>query len=177
LKNVWGAWNRTFFGNRCREFLFRFYNNILGINSRVAHFVPGFEAECSLCSVGNEQLPVPLETFIHVFFNCTYSTKYRQMVESDFFPEIINASEVERKKFWFLGLLQNNDDNNNLFITSFVQCFNFLLWQAKLKRTLPPVSVFRLDLCHNIKSMLKASGKLRSVKLGSNHYVCRHEFR
>ena len=56
LKNVWGAWNRTFFGNRCREFLFRFYNNILGINSRVAHFVPGFEAECSLCSVGNEQI-------------------------------------------------------------------------------------------------------------------------
>jgi hypothetical protein len=33
-------WNRTGLSNRFKTFLFRFYNNILGLNTRLSHFVP-----------------------------------------------------------------------------------------------------------------------------------------
>ncbi len=40
LKFCWGEWNRGYFNNRCREFIFKFRNNTLGLNSRVCKFVP-----------------------------------------------------------------------------------------------------------------------------------------
>jgi hypothetical protein len=55
LHSCWGEWQRHFYGNRCKEFLYKFRNNILGLNQRVANFVPGFEAECSLCVINNEK--------------------------------------------------------------------------------------------------------------------------
>ncbi len=75
LHSCWGEWQRHFYGNRCKEFLYKFRNNILGLNQRVANFVPGFEAECSLCVINYEPLPRNVESFMHLFFECNYSQK------------------------------------------------------------------------------------------------------
>jgi hypothetical protein len=77
----WGEWNRNYFQNRCREFLYKFRNNILGLNLRVSKFVQGVDAECSLCSVSSNQRPIQAESFVHVFFDCPVSDKYRAEIE------------------------------------------------------------------------------------------------
>jgi hypothetical protein len=73
LRACWGEWQKSFYGNRCQEFLYKFRNNILGTNQRVSHFVNNHPAECSICVVNKEPFPIQAETFTHVFFECQYS--------------------------------------------------------------------------------------------------------
>jgi hypothetical protein len=76
LKNCWGEWNKFYYSNKMREFLYKFRNNILGLNSRVCKFAPEIKAECTLCIINKEATPIQSETFLHLFFNCVYSEKY-----------------------------------------------------------------------------------------------------
>jgi hypothetical protein len=46
LRNIYSNWNNYYYNSSIRVFLFKYYNNILGINSRVAHFNPDI---CRLC--------------------------------------------------------------------------------------------------------------------------------
>jgi hypothetical protein len=101
LKNCWGMWNANYYGNVCREFIYKFYNNILGLNSRVCKFVPGHDAECTICKVSGESRPVQQESFVHLFYECVHTDKYRDAMCSALFPEIINLADMEKRAFWF----------------------------------------------------------------------------
>jgi hypothetical protein len=68
LRHCWGEWQKNYYGNKCREFLYKFRNNVLGTNDRVSKFVPGHNSECSLCIFNKEPLPIQSESFTHVFF-------------------------------------------------------------------------------------------------------------
>ncbi len=65
--SVISLWNSQGLTNRSKVFLFKFFNNILGINTRLSHFVPNHSRGCTFCSL-NGILPVPDETFMHIFF-------------------------------------------------------------------------------------------------------------
>jgi hypothetical protein len=67
LRFCWGEWQKNYYGNRCKEFLYKVRNNILGTNQRVNKFVQGIDAECSLCTANKEPRPIQAESFIHVF--------------------------------------------------------------------------------------------------------------
>ena len=67
LSNVHKIWSFNFFHNRTREFLFKFVNNGLGLNSRLVHFVEEIDPSCTLCSVSNIG-PACVESFVHLFF-------------------------------------------------------------------------------------------------------------
>jgi hypothetical protein len=69
LKNIWSFWNFSGQQNTIWEFTFKFYNNQLGINTRVSHFVAGHNRGCNLCTLKNVN-PTPDETFKHIFFDC-----------------------------------------------------------------------------------------------------------
>jgi len=113
IKACWGEWNRNYLSNRCREFIYKFRNNILGLNARVCKFVQGIEPECSLCISNKEPRPVHSETFLHVFFDCTYSEKYRTAIVNKLVPEIRNATPDDRRRFWFFALLPGMTKNNS----------------------------------------------------------------
>jgi hypothetical protein len=63
FKNCWGEWNRFYYNNKCRDFLYKFRNNILGLNSRVCNFVPDISAECTLCVIHKEPMPIQIGIF------------------------------------------------------------------------------------------------------------------
>jgi hypothetical protein len=105
LKHCWGMWNNTYFINTQREFLYKYFNNILGLNARVSKFIAGYSAECTFCVASKEPLPINSEGFLHLFFECPYGSKYRNMAEREFFPEIVARSEENKKVFWLLGLV------------------------------------------------------------------------
>jgi hypothetical protein len=44
-------WNMNILPNRIRMFAFKFYNNILGINTRTSHFVVNPNRACTFCSM------------------------------------------------------------------------------------------------------------------------------
>ncbi len=167
----WGEWQKTFYGNRMREFLYKFRNNILGTNQRVSKFIVGHSAECNLCVVGKEPLPIPAESFSHIFFECPHSSRYRDAVENNFFPEVRNTTEQAKRNFWFTGILPGIR-KNNIFISSIVAVVNYNIWNMKLKKELSPVGVFIEDTLCMINRILKLSVKVREVKQNTNFHVC-----
>jgi hypothetical protein len=51
IKSLFCTWNRVFLDSRMRIFKFKYYNNIIGLNTRVAHFNPEISAGCTVLSV------------------------------------------------------------------------------------------------------------------------------
>jgi hypothetical protein len=174
LKFLWSDWNCGFLSNRCREFLYKFRNNILGLNSRVCKFVVTAQAECTFCCLNKEPFPIIAESFIHLFFNCHVSDKYRKKVESALFPEIVNNTDIVRKEFWFLGKMPG-PRNYNPFISAMVNVVNHLLWEMKLRKDLQPLSVFYEDVKFAAYKLLKYK-YLREAKQSDIFFVCRHTF-
>jgi hypothetical protein len=62
-------WTKNRFSNQDRTFLFKFYNNTLGYNNAVAHFVPGHAPYCTFCEILRSP-DANYETPVHLFFDC-----------------------------------------------------------------------------------------------------------
>jgi len=72
---ILSAWNLTGLPNRFRTFILRFYNNTLGINTRLSHFVNNRERFCTFCNIKNEANLLD-ETFLHLFLECKYTREW-----------------------------------------------------------------------------------------------------
>jgi hypothetical protein len=75
FEKILTLWNCTGISNRIRTFLFRFFNNTLGINTRLSHFVPGHPRGCTFSRLNNV-IAIPDETFKHIFMDCPTVLKH-----------------------------------------------------------------------------------------------------
>jgi hypothetical protein len=117
--------------------------------------------------------PIQSESFLHVFFHCPHSSKYRDIVEKKLFPELSNATEPDRKKFWMTAILPGMNKNNP-FLSAIVSLTNFYIWECKLRKECSPVGVMYENVLEGIKKALKMSSFLRTERDKSNFFVCRH---
>ena len=67
VSNFVGIWNLSFIPNKLRDFIFKFYNNKLGLNTRTSHF-GGDTRACTFCSLLKRDDTD--ETFAHLFYDC-----------------------------------------------------------------------------------------------------------
>ncbi len=58
-------WTKNYFSNQDRTFLFKLYNNTLGYNNAVAHFVQGHTPYCTFCDLSRSPDP-NYETPVHL---------------------------------------------------------------------------------------------------------------
>jgi hypothetical protein len=99
LNNQYGSWNWSFLPNRFRDFLFKFFNNQLPINTRLSHFVPNINRSCTFCVI--RRVPVPEdESFLHVFYVCHHVSHVHQWFLHTYFQ----------------GLQLTNAEHKNLFL-------------------------------------------------------------
>ena len=103
LKNINGLWGHNFLSNKQREFLFKFYNKTLAINTRVFHFVENNSRSCTLCVANKKQFP-PDESFMHLFYECEFTEKILGKMRETFVPEIRLNTIAEKKVFGCVGL-------------------------------------------------------------------------
>jgi hypothetical protein len=128
-------WNYNCLPNRIRMFAFKFYNNILGLNTRTSHFAVNPTRTCTFCSIQNSLVPVPDESFKHLFLDCpTVRNWQASFVLTNFGG--VPLSEVELIKFWFLGLLPR-DLKPNLAVLTAVLIFQYCIWEEKLRKRCP----------------------------------------
>ena len=116
-----------------REFGFKFYNNTLGLNKRLARFVQGAGAGCTFCRTFNNG-PVPDETFIYLFFDCPSVNSILNWLENTFFPDIAFNNRDNRLKFWFFGILPLRNENFSILNLTISQTFLFCIWRCKLQQ-------------------------------------------
>ena len=127
LKSMMGAWNNNFLPGKIRIFLFKFYNNILGLNSRVAKFNREKDPSCTFCSISNLR-PAKQETFAHVFYYCETTNK----LLTEFFKRYFTINLPECSVI-FNGTISTKDRENRAF-QLVMDVFRYHIWNNKLEK-------------------------------------------
>jgi len=154
-------WGLTFFDNSTRTFLFKLHNNLLGINTRVAHFVRNHPRSCTFCTISRVPDENP-ETIIHLFFECTHT---------------------ENLLAGYFGWLFNMPGNRNISAKEFFQGFDFecknkqfvldicniivkkFIWDCKLRFNIPTLA--NLKHCF-MSEYSKLYRNIRTVRESTN---------
>jgi len=169
IKNAMSFWNFSAQKNTIRDFCFKFMNNQLGLNTRVSHFVPNHSRTCTFCVLRNDN-NVSDESFLHLFFDCQTTKALHVKLIAKHFSALSNLNDLEKKRFWFLGEIGGK---TNLFITTAVFFFNFLLWNMKLKKNVLQFSTLENNWLDLLDKAHKQSQKIRESVLLVNFDICR----
>ncbi len=127
LQNIYSNWNNYYYTSNIRVFLFKYYNNILGINSRVAHFNPDINGACTFCSLAFN-LPAPKESFVHLFYDCAIVNSLIRNVWGTFIRDL----EIDKTVFFLANYSDN--ENYNRYLGTVLDILRFHIWQAKLEK-------------------------------------------
>jgi hypothetical protein len=134
LKVMNNQWCYNLLSNKTREFVFKFRNNLLGLNTRVSHFNRDVNRQCTFCTIGLvNPVQAPDEGFLHLFFECPSTREVLERFCNTFLPELF-LDTAEKKKLFFMGMnpLTNRLDNHFLEILSITAMF--FLWDCKLQK-------------------------------------------
>jgi hypothetical protein len=155
-KSLFCSWNKRFIDSRMRIFKFKYYNNILGLNSRVAHFNQEVSAGCTLCNISGPR-PVASETMDHLFYSCPFTQKMLSKVKEKY----INNADIQRESY-FWGIV-SEDEKENICVTIFFDVFRYLIWQSKLDKKIPTVSEFISNLDYKLNIICNSSRKIEHM--------------
>jgi len=169
-ESISGIWNYNFLPNRMREFAFKFFNDILGINTRVSHFNNGHSRLCTFCNLVNVNNRAE-ETFIHLFFDCFTTSNIQVRLLREFFPELVLNID-SRRKFFFTGIY-NEDNTINIFMQIVALTCQYIIWECKLKKKLPSYRSFKLEFFYMLKGMDLCTNFLRLERNKINFLLCR----
>ena len=121
------SWNNTKLNNKIRTFLFKFYNNILGLNSRVAKFNNAIDPSCTFCTA-NKLFPSEKESFSHLFYYCPTTNK----LLSTFLARYFTINSLTATEFFASKLNDKEDDNMALQLA--LDIFRYYIWNCKLEK-------------------------------------------
>jgi hypothetical protein len=155
-RSLFCTWNKAFLDSRLRVFKFKYYNNILGLNTRVAHFNADVNAACTFCSITGPWPAAP-ETMLHLFFYCPYVTKLLKKLERKFFVNVALTKEI-----FFLGTV-SDDERINIATTIVLDIYRYLVWQAKLEKKTPSDSEFFTNMLYMISVVSRSSIKISDM--------------
>jgi exonuclease III len=170
LEKIYGLWGWNFLTNRGREFAFKYVNNLLGTNDRVAHFNRDRAPGCTFCTLEKKTL-IPAESFLHVFYECptVRSLKMSMTHHLDSTGRVLN--EEEKRLFWLCGITMTADANQQkavYVIQLAVMLINHYIWECKLKHIRLSINSALLDLKFNLDKCAKKNGNLKSRLERSN---------
>ena len=157
-----------------REFSFKFFNNSLGLNQRLARYLGGRGEECTFCILANNFGPNLPESFLHLFYECDTTATIMGWFETTYLPELALNTRSDRIKFWFFGVLPDLNDNSNIFILTLAQTFLFSIWRFKLQKRIPSRSNFLLEMFYNLDKIFSASRLVREQMAGFDFLLCRN---
>jgi hypothetical protein len=127
-------WNTGGLSNRIKTFFFKFYNNILGLNTRVSHFVANQNRCCTFCE--GTGTTVPDETFIHLFMECPTTFDWHNEFLRKYLPHLVHMDLQQRTSLFFWGILPGEGTLNKFLILS-IMIFQFCVWEEKLRKKNP----------------------------------------
>jgi hypothetical protein len=159
MKNLFCSWNKSYMSSNINMFKFKFYNNILGLNSRVAHFNNEIDAGCTFCKMTGP-FPVPSESFVHMFFDCPSVYKIIQAFQNKYF-----LNQTISKEKYFLSNF-SDVEKDNLPMNILLDLLRYLIWQDKLGKKLPNATTLLVNLESLLAITLGTSRKLEEQFFG-----------
>jgi hypothetical protein len=144
LRNILSFWHKFYIDVRLGDFIFKYYNNSLGLNARVANFIVNHDASCTFCTLSGIN-PVPWETFDHLFYWCNYSTRLIDNIIARLFSNKF-LSEMERKKFFLFGIYTvAGTDCWTEFSGLCSAVLTSIIWDCKLSKTCKTFAIVERD--------------------------------
>jgi hypothetical protein len=162
-KTLFCSWNKSYMSSNINMFKFKFYNNILGLNSRVAHFNNEIDAGCTFCKITGP-FPVPSETFVHIFFDYPSVYKIIQTLYSRYF-----LNQTITKENYFLANY-SEIERDNLPINILLDLCRYLIWQEKLGKKLPSATTMLVNLDTLLAITVGSSRKLEEQFSGCLYF-------
>ena len=144
-------WTLNFLDNQTKTFTFKFHNNILGLNSRVSHFVRNHSPNCTFCDL-TKNPSENRESFIHLFFECPtveeLLTGYGTWIKG-------GNIEIGRREFFTLAATENLTRDyifniSNLLVKKFI-------WDSKQRFTIPKLNDLKLFLKSEVRTFSNIS--------------------
>jgi hypothetical protein len=123
---------------------------------------------CQLAGVN----PVPDETFVHLFLDCSTVRNWHNDFMADFFPNGYFRDELDRKTNFFLGRV-HEPDSDNYFINFSILLFQYLVWEQKFKKRRPSHHSIRLEFEETVRQLLRGNSRARKESLKTNFILCR----
>ena len=162
VKSNISSWNYFFLANRLRVFLFKFYNNLLGTGSRLAHFNQNSEIQCHFC-VKNKNLPAPIESFPHIFFDCPFVYK----IISKFHEKYFNF-ELSRTNY-FHGTV-SEIEKENMAISLVLDVLRYSIWQTRLNKQNLSFCTIEIEVIDILEQITRTSNKMKVI-INSCNYI------
>jgi hypothetical protein len=150
IKSLFSNWNLHYLSSGIRVFIFKYYNNILGINSRTAHFNREIDASCTFCTLRNN-LPAPKETLSHIFFNCPTTND----VLVKFYATYLHGITLEQNTFFLSNVSEFESENRPLNIV--LDLVRYVIWQHKLTKKVPNFNFLEMELQYILGTTIGAS--------------------
>jgi len=148
------GWNIYCFPNRFKVFLFKYYNNILGTANRVAHFNQDTDPACLFCKI-NLNLPAPVESFAHLFFDCPHVYN----VIEKFYAKYLNF-EINRANYFSGAHTELTIENQSINLVLNVLRFN--IWETKLLRKNISFPTLENETINMLQYITDSSQKLKT---------------
>ena len=162
-------WTPTYLDNSTRTFLFKLHNNLLGLNSRVAHFVRNHSASCTFCSIRRNPDDNP-ESTKHLFFDCPYT----ESVLTPFYSWILRTPTELRSVDFFVGFCYECK-NKNLVMDLINIITKKYIWDCKLRFAVPNLEGLKVMFTNSYSFVYKNYRTVRDFTDKSdifvNHYV------
>ena len=156
IKSMFSSWSKIYYNNQQKTFLFKMYNNILGLNIRVSKFNREISPECTFCTI-EKRHPTEREHFIHLFYYCPTTAS----ILAKWFGKY-STSPVPPVEVFFVGNIHKNKDQNNS--AQFVyETLQFTIWQFKLLKKIPSFTTFELEVENLLNASFGASKKIWEI--------------
>ena len=123
-------WTLPYLSNRFREFIFKFFNNKLGLNTRTSHFL-NTDRRCTfrkLIGISDED-----ETFSHIFFDCPTVVTIHNTLDLHVLSRGAESNNEKKARWFGCGWLERE----NKFVRLLHLSLQFFIWECKLKNKLP----------------------------------------
>ncbi len=159
-KKLNSLWNTSIFSNSTRTFLFKLYNNTLGFNSAVAHFVRNHSPNCTFCDIARTPEAFN-ETPLHLFFSCVSIEPFI----ANMFKWFVNDDTFEFSRTEFFTTFDRVDlsTSKNYMLTVFSKLLQKFVWDSKQRHTIPCIIHCKVHIGTEITSMSETSGKFRKI--------------
>jgi hypothetical protein len=171
LHNIW-SWQ--FLSNRIRFFAFQFYNNSLGIKSRIAgrYRNGGIEIDqrCTFCVKAGSMVPMR-EEFLHLFYDCPYIRPVCDLAYDIYFRQ--RLTDDQKRLCYLTGLMETFHRNDKFFYMLTALLINYTVWQCKQKRSIPSIATITNEVDYSFYLACFTSKKVEEMARNSPTPICR----
>jgi hypothetical protein len=116
LEKLYAEWTVSVYPAKLRDFIFKYRNNLLGLNTRVSHFNNAILRACTFCTQGHTgREPVPDESFEHLFYRCKFTSKLVRNFYEKYLPGWDFNDDIKVRKFIFMGQSHFSENVDNFF--------------------------------------------------------------